>query len=915
MNLSKAAQALWAKKSAKESSKWLPLYVHLEDTAGLAEKLWEHWLSPGVKQALYRTVLPKRDAKQLFIFLAAAHDIGKATPVFQAKPALRNCKCTLDAALNNNLELALPMLEHNSFSNPQKSPHALASMLLAQKYGCHKNIAVILGAHHGRPPNRDMLERQTIGAYPQNYHINALAKPAWEQVQEEIFNYALSLSKVSSLNELPLPKAPAQVLLSGLLILADWLASSEAEFPLFLLEEPIQYDKTQRINNAWKLSPFLTTQWVPSNAYMEDNLYKRRFGFLPRPMQVKAAELAAKLENPGIIILEAPMGAGKTEAALAVAEILANKTARTGIFFALPTQATSDGIFPRMISFIENLESGTHSIRLAHAKAQFNEHNLALSKANTNTGMYLDDEDGAVVLEWFKGTKRALLSDFVVGTIDQLLMAALKHKHIMLRHVGLANKVVIIDECHAYDAYMSQYLDMALRWLGAYNVPVIVLSATLPKEKRDMVVNAYLQKQPEDAKQDYSFAHGIAPAPTVESDTETYAYPLITYTEGQHIKSEPIAPTGSKTKVHTAFIDEAEITLKLKTLLCDGGSAGVIVNTVKHAQALARGLKEAFGEGVVTLIHSRFLAEQRAALEAALLEELGPLAIPRKEARIIVGTQVLEQSLDIDFDVLITEICPMDLLLQRIGRLHRHNRVRPEQLKKAFCFITGVKNNGLSKGSVAVYSEYPLLKTLALIKDELIIPDDIAPLVERAYKTGGKTVDTALLKEAEAAWLKRLEQKKQSAMAFRVSLREGDEDISGWLQTGVREAEGEAAVRDGEDSLEVLLVERYEGGMRMLNNNTIIPTNTTPEDVLAKALARQLIRLPPVLCRGKAIGDTITQLEEITRELSLWQASLWLKGSLCLILNEERTASLGGYRLKYDDFYGLSIEKEEDANE
>jgi len=392
-------------------------------------------------------------------------------------------------------------------------------------------------------------------------------------------------------------------------------------------------------------------------------------------------------------------------------------------------------------------------------------------------------------------------------------MAALKHKHIMLRHVGLANKVVIIDECHAYDAYISQYLDMALRWLGAYNVPVIVLSATLPKEKREMIIDAYLNKLPEESIQDYSFARAERPVLSYDIENESCAYPLITYTEAKSVKSEPIAFAGRKTKVHTAFIDEAEIVLKLKTLLCDGGAAGIIVNTVKQAQALARELKEAFGEGVVTLIHSRFLAEQRAALEAALLEELGPLAIPRKEARIIVGTQVLEQSLDIDFDVLITEICPMDLLLQRIGRLHRHDRIRPKQLKEAFCFITGAKDNGLSKGSVAVYSEYPLLKTLALIKDELLIPDDIAPLVERAYRTGGQTVDTALLKEAEAAWLKRLEQKKQSAMAFRVSLREGDEDISGWLQTGVREAEGEAAVRDGEDSLEVLLVERCEGGV------------------------------------------------------------------------------------------------------
>ena len=161
------------------------------------------------------------------------------------------------------------------------------------------------------------------------------------------------------------------------------------------------------------------------------------------------------------------MGAGKTEAALVCAEILAAKTKRTGVFFALPTQATSDGIFPRLLDWIKNLDTDSvHAIELAHGKAQFNEDYQALRLFGGDANVGEDEDDGVIVHQWFGGPKKTLLADFVAGTIDQLLLAALKQKHVMLRHLGLAGKVVVIDECHAYDAYMGQYLYRALNWLG-----------------------------------------------------------------------------------------------------------------------------------------------------------------------------------------------------------------------------------------------------------------------------------------------------------------------------------------------------------------------------------------------------------------------------------------------------------------
>jgi CRISPR-associated endonuclease/helicase Cas3 len=229
---------------------------------------------------------------------------------------------------------------------------------------------------------------------------------------------------------------------------------------------------------------------------MNEKLYCQRFAFeRSRPVQLALAEIASGLESPGILVLEAAMGVGKIEAALVAAEILAAKTKHKGIFFALPSQATSDAIFPRIANWVSKLDrllgDEHYSLRLMPGKAEFNDHYCKLSAGANVDG---DEENAVFVHSWFAGRKRSMLDDFVVGTIDQLLLAALKHKHLKLRHLGLANKIIIIDQCHAYDAYMSQYLHMVLSWLGAYRVAVIVLSATLPLSMRKEVVCAYLGK-------------------------------------------------------------------------------------------------------------------------------------------------------------------------------------------------------------------------------------------------------------------------------------------------------------------------------------------------------------------------------------------------------------------------------------
>ena len=234
-----------------------------------------------------------------------------------------------------------------------------------------------------------------------------------------------------------------------------------------------------------------------------------------------------KTEKPGIFIVEAPMGIEKTEAALVTCEQLAYKTDRNGLFFGLPTQATSDGIFPRIKSWLTSIKSELKdniSLRLVHGKAYLNDEFTSLAR---NINIDGEENENIIINEWFSGSKKTSLDDFVVGTVDQFLLLALKQKHLPLRHLGFGKKVVVIDEVHAYDAYMNQYLLEAIQWMGAYRVPVVILSATLPEERRIKLLINYMigmgkkWKKSERVKRDESL--------------KTTSYPLITYNDGDEI--------------------------------------------------------------------------------------------------------------------------------------------------------------------------------------------------------------------------------------------------------------------------------------------------------------------------------------------------------------------------------------------
>ena len=891
---------LWAKKS-KDSPYWLPLVAHLMDTAEIAKKLWRLWLSENVKRIIISSIYnirgDEQEAIKLLVFLCAAHDIGKSTPVFQSIQSFP--PTDLDADIFNNLITAGLCVKSNriDYRAYERTPHALASQLLlenAEELGLsntslNKNAAIILGAHHGKPPDtgyHNIIAFDSNLGYRNNY---------WKSTQSELIQVILDYSGYQSLSDVPAPAMSGQVLLSGLVIMADWLSSNTELFPLIPFDWSVEIDAVARSEKGWnKLK--IPGAWNPFYIRNDESLYQERFSNpdIPNNLQKAALYAANGTLKPGIMVIEAPMGYGKTEAALAVAEIFRNRTECGGVFFALPTQATSDAMFPRLIEWIEKLDlTEPQSVRLAHGKAQFNDDYTELQLFSWGDSTSIADElfdydkDNniiAIVHQWFIGRKKSLLANFVVGTIDQLLMMALKQKHVMLRHLGLAGKIVIIDECHAYDAYMNQYLKTALTWLGHYSVPVIVLSATLPQNTRREIIEAYMGK---------------------EKITGNWAYkqnyPLITYTDGCDIKSCIVEYNGINRSVHLEYLAFDSVTNRITDLLADGGCVGIIMNTVRRAQDMAAALRQSFDDCTVRLIHSRFITPDRLEIENDIRKVLGRGG-QRLNKFIVVGTQVLEQSLDIDFDLLISDIAPMDLLLQRMGRLHRHKQKRLKRLAKPICIITGIEDDGFSQGIERVYEKHLLIRTLDLLNglhDRISLPGDIVGLVNAAYD---KDVPKTPEKEN---WEKRIRDKETKAKSFRMKKPQSkiDKNIEDWLNTNIDEKYGEASVRDSFDSIEVLVVKKTKEGFIMMNG-TKVPVGEL-DTKTAKTLACQRLSLPQELSNM----DVINELENSTNKyVSAWQSSPWIIGELFLILDENNSASLCGCKLLYSKNDGLKIE-------
>ena len=863
-----------------------PLACHMADVAAVALAMWELVLPASSRTALSRGLgIPEGQARVWVGFLAGAHDFGKATRQFQAKDTAGHGARLAGSGLDARTSRRDP---GHGRATAALLPDYLESELQVERR-LAATLAVVTGGHHGIFP---VVDRE--GSLVSLDEEDAATHAAWAAARLELFTTLRRLLGVEGAPAGPMPPA-ASMLLAGLISVSDWIGS---------IAEPWAFVWDQ--NGANDLAAYFTKargvanrvlqreKWLPHAPPSTPATFEHLFGRSPRPLQEAAVAVAPAVAGGGLVIIEAPMGEGKTEAALYLVDRW-NSTGMSGMYLGLPTQATANQMHRRVTEFLaKRFPVEGANLVLAHGGARLFEE-YATTPANVHDE---DDDRGAIAAgEWFvRSSKRVLLAQWGVGTIDQSLMSVLQVKHVFVRLFGLAGKPVVIDEVHAYDTYMTGLLERLLEWLAALGSPVVLLSATLPRSRRQRLMEAYLR--------------GLGAHPATSSDAH---YPRVTRADASGITAEsfPASPELSRVlRLNRMSEADADLPCKLQGLLADGGCAAVICNTVGRAQDVYRRLSAVFTPGEeLGLFHSRFLAKDRAAIEEKCLRMFGPPANSsgeRPTRHILVATQVLEQSLDVDFDVMVSDLAPVDLLLQRSGRLQRHQRDRrkggPPTLHVRWPNLDADGLPELDPGGSAVYDPHILLRTWSALKDRGVIriPDDVEGLIEGVYEEDEEPpegADGTLLALWNKTW-EALQRKKdyedrearQRRLAtpnsqgfitrFLADPREDDADLHPALQSLTRLAGPSVSV--------VLLA----------------PGETVPSVVGRDDVIRMLQRTVAVTHRG-----LVPVLQRIEPPVSFARSAA-LRRHRCFTLDETGTARVEGWVMEYTADIGLSVSKE-----
>lgn len=611
--------ARWPGKSADDSGICHSAVLHMLDVAAVAEIL-----APPLPA-------PMRAA---FVLFAALHDLGKINAAYRAMLETRQPQ-----GAGAHWEVTEAFLEHFD--------QRLADRLGADDFARRALYAACAG-HHGRPSVRDA--RRDRGRLSPDYRrmLDAAGAQAVEDAGR-VLDAFLSLWPEAQLGALTQDRAQRMSWqLNGLITASDWIGSNTEWFPpQAAAEDPAAYLAAARIRAARAVR----LAGLAPVAAAADPL----FGFAPRPMQAACAE-APLPEGPMLALIEDETGSGKTEAALMLAQRMLRAGKASGLYIALPTMATADAMFARIADVLPRLFPDGPSVTLAHGRAALADRFRDLRQARALN----PDEPGPT--DWLADSRRrALLAQVGVGTIDQALMAAVKAKHACLRQFGLSRSILIVDEVHEMgDPYMGRLLEMLLHLHAAQGGSAVLMSATLDLGLRDRLVSAF----------ETGAGRGAAPV-------SGRAYPALTL-PGAQAPAVPASPS-ARGAVTVERLETAEQCIGLLAEAAAQGAACVWVrNAVDEALAAVAALRD---RGVpADLLHARFALHDRKQHEA---KALGTYGKDRDlwPGRVLVATQVVESSLDLDFDVMVSDLAPMAALIQRAGRLWRHMDRRPAQAR------------------------------------------------------------------------------------------------------------------------------------------------------------------------------------------------------------------------------------------
>lgn len=836
---------LWGKTTA-DPDRFHPALYHMFDVAHVAQQLLSPRASTRWRWVLANALNAEANTLPEWLpYLIALHDLGKISVPFQVL---------------NEKQLTRLKTEGVSFGKATRKDgrdlhHTLVGRLVLQDtdtvVGWPKNLQVafieMVSGHHGIFQWDEWEHRRNFKRLKEGEEWSRLRQLAIQILQ----SYLLQQWPDPLPN--PTNQSVAIMALNGFCILCDWLGSDEDDFaptPLTPLTEYVLQSR-QRAHRRVRDAGFFQT--TASNAPTQ---FANLFPDIPQPRPLQTAIDAipdAVLGQPTLTIIEAPTGEGKTEAALALTRRIGALRDSDEMYIALPTTATSNAMFERVqIHLRQRLSLPAEMVKLVHG------HNF-LVEVKPMESIELNGQTESPSLAWFAPKTKALLAPIGVGTIDQAELSALNVRHNALRMIGLAGKTVILDEVHAYDTYMTTIIKRMLTWLSALGSSVILLSATLPKARRQELLQAFTGQD-------------------IEAKLNPDAYPSLMIVSSTHYHldtpvvyqpDKPVAvhqPNKTITLHLRTFADEDALAKAAWLLdrVTQGGCACWITNTVKRAQqSYAALLKIAPADVTSDLLHARFPLVDRESREKEILSRYGKNG-NRPDKAIVVGTQVLEQSLDLDFDVMMTDLAPIDLILQRAGRLHRHEREKAMRYdhQQPQLYV----NTVIEEADNAVYDEYILRKSLLTLQNietgYLSLPADYRTLIESVYDGKEPETDDSL----HSLW-KDLEDKKDGLVTEAKQrlmnnpkpdapfYRDGkpkdlkdEEEGSDWLS---------ASTRWGQESITVIPLLWEDEAARLVSGGEAIALDQKANRETQLALLRQSVRIsqPKLVEHLKALPE------------------------------------------------------------
>lgn len=863
---------LWAKSSASGGH---PLIQHLLDVAAVAHE-WALLLPEPVLTRLAGSFqIATHDVPAWAAAICGLHDLGKATPGFQAKWAPGQQRA---AAGGFDFPRGAP--DRHDAATAYLLPRVLRARGLDQTSAVKLTRAV--AAHHGFEVPPTAIQQVAL------FQAGFVWGDAANRLAVTVLDTLVAGSPVPRLGGEQGAQAAALMLLAGLCAASDWIGSSDGHFPHGRPWESAasHYAHSRRIARSVLQLLGLAEQARPGQDTVEAWLSAALPpGAAARPLQQAVADLLAGAEAaPAMLVIEAPMGEGKTEAAFIADAWSRAAHAARGAYFAMPTQATSNALFTRAAAYLARLFPEQRvELQLAHGSATLEAMRLRLRDVGFGSG---DASVGAT--SWFVGTKRTLLAANAVGTVDQALVAILHAKHHFVRLFGLANRVVVLDEVHAYDAYTGGLIEALVRWLKACGCTVVVMSATLPAERRAALVAAF------------DGATAGCPDP---------GYPRVCLVQsGRSPAAVRLLPARhQRVQVRCVSAEPADIAALAAESAGQGAAVLVVANTVRRAQAVFQALADKPGIEP-SLFHARFPMEERLAIERDVVGRFGP-GDGRRARSVVVATQVAEQSLDVDFDLLISDLAPIDLLLQRIGRMHRHQRPRPACAAQPVVHVAGLSEVGDvdERAFKPVYHPLPVLRTAAALAacTELQLPDDIDRLVQHVYGDAppSRTDPAFIARHAAAAAEWQADNEKRGLQARQAGLPAPADWPPGQPPAAMDDAlaaEGLArfGTRIGEPSLSVIPIHLVDGRWHARPVAPGFDAGVPIGDALAEQLAQRYLRLShPRLVSTLAAKPVPPG----------WDRHPALAGHRPLCLDSAGCAHVAGLRVRLDPLFGLVI--------